>query len=61
MAITNIAYDDANNEVLRPHIGFIVGLVQQHAREAEVTEEGLATIVCTIYVVCMFYTLYMSV
>ena len=48
MAIRNIAMNEANREALRPHIGVIVGLVQEHAREAEVTEAGLATVVCTI-------------
>ena len=42
--------NEANREALRPHIGVIVGLVQEHAREAEVTEAGLATVVLTINV-----------
>ena len=46
-AIQNIAANAANNKLLRPHIGVIVGLVQEHAKEAEVTEAGLATVVCT--------------
>ena len=44
-AIHNIITgNNANKEALRPHIGVIVGLVQEHASEAEVTEAGLATV-----------------
>ena len=48
-AIQNIAMTDANREVIRPYIGVIVGLVQEHARDAEVTEAGLAIVVCTLH------------
>ena len=51
-AIRNIAMTDANCEALRPHIGVIVGLVQEHARDAEVTEAGLVTVVC---IICSMY------
>ena len=48
MTIRNIGYgNNANKEALRPHIGVIVGLVQEHAREAEVTETGLAIVLYT--------------
>ena len=48
MAIQDIAFNEANREALRPHIGVIVKLAQEHAGEAQVTEAGLATVVCTI-------------
>ena len=41
--------NNANQEALRPHIGVIIGLLQDNASDSEVTEAGLATVVCIIY------------
>ena len=56
MAIGNIAYgNDANCEALRPFIPALVSVLERHGSSPEVTDAGLATVVCVLCIIYMHY------
>ena len=60
-AIKIIAINEANCEALRPFIPALVNVLERHDSTPEVTEAGLATVVCILCIVYALYSIYLCI